>query len=74
MTRVAVGWLVQGVDDDGLPTTTEATEQVIDAPLEVEYGTRRVQVSTQLQDADDARDVADRILARTSVTDWRATA
>jgi hypothetical protein len=72
VTRVAVGWLVQGVDDDGLPTTTDSTVQVVDAGLEALYGTRRVQVSTQLQAADDATDVADRILARTSATDWRA--
>jgi hypothetical protein len=72
VTRVAVGWLVQGVDDEGLPTTTDATVQVVDAELETSYGTRRVQVSTQLQAEDDARDVAGRILGRTSATDWRA--
>lgn len=72
VTRVAVGWKVQGTDDEGNPTTSDATEQVVDADMEVLYGTRRVQVSTELQSATDAANVASRVLARTSDTDWRA--
>lgn len=70
-TRAAIGWLEQGVDDDGKPTTTDRTETVIDAGLETIYGIRRIQVSTLLQSAVDARTVAQHILARTSSTDWR---
>ena len=72
VTRVAVSWLVQGVDDEGQPTTTDATVQVVDTALEATHGTRRVQVSTQLQDATDAEDVADRILSRSGPDTWRA--
>lgn len=72
VTRVAVGWLVQGVDDEGQPTTTESTVHEVDAQLEVDFGTRRVSVSTQLQAEVDATGVAQRILARTSPTGWRA--
>lgn len=72
VTRVAVGWQVQGVDDEGMPTTSEATYHTIDAPLEAEVGTRAVSVSTQLQAEADAIDVGARILARTSPTGWRA--
>jgi hypothetical protein len=72
VTRVAVSWKVQGVDDDGLPTTTDSTVHEIDPGLEAIHGSRRVSVSTQLQAADDAIDVAQRILARTSPADWRA--
>lgn len=73
VTRVAVGWNVQGVDTDGLTTTTEATEQLVDVALEVQHGTRRVQVSTDLQSAADAADVAQRILSRSTPVDgWRA--
>ena len=72
VTRVAVGWLVQGVDDKGQPATTDATVEVVDAALEVVHGTRRVQVSTQLQDGTDAADVAQRVLSRTGPDTWRA--
>lgn len=72
MTRVSVGWLVQGVDGDGLPTTTAATELVVDAALEAQYGTRGASISTQLQAATDAQDVAQRVLARSSPSGWRA--
>lgn len=72
VTRAAVTWQEQGVDDDGLPTTTERTETLIDAELEAVYGVRRVSLSTQLQAQADALDVAAKLLARTSVSDWRA--
>lgn len=72
VTRVAVTWKQQGVDDKGNPTTTDVTEYLIDAPLELLLGTRGVSVSTQLQAATDAQAVAARIKARTSPTGWRA--
>lgn len=71
-TRTAVTWLEQGVDDDGKPTTTDRTVTVIDPVLEAAYGVRRVSVSTLLQAEADARAIATAILARTSLTGWRA--
>lgn len=71
-TRVAVTWLEQGVDDDGMPTTTERTVTVIDGTLEPDYGVRRISYSTLLQAESDATNVANRILNRTSLTGWRA--
>lgn len=71
-TRASVQWLEQTVDDKGKPSPTERTVTVIDADLETEYGIRTISVSTLLQAEADARDVADRILARTSIRDWRA--
>jgi hypothetical protein len=71
-TRVSVTWKAQGVDDQGLPTTTEVTEHLIDAALEAEHGTRAVSVSTELQSATDANAVAQRVLKRTSSDAWRA--
>ena len=71
-TRVNVTWKLQGVDDEGLNTTTDVTERVIDAALEQQYGTRGVSVSTELQSATDAEDVAQRVLTRTSADSWRA--
>lgn len=72
VTRASVTWQEQGVDDEGQPTTTERTVTVIDSALELLYGTRRLSLSTQLQDEEDALDVAARLLSRTSVSDWRA--
>jgi hypothetical protein len=72
VTRASVGWLVQGLDDEGHPATTDATVYEIDAQLELEHGTRGVSVSTQLQSAADATNVAQRILSRTSPQGWRA--
>lgn len=72
LTRVSVGWLVQGVDDEGKPTTTDATELVVDPALEVVHGTRGASISTQLQAALDAQDVAQRVLSRSSPDGWRA--
>lgn len=70
-TRASVTWKVQGVDDKGLPTTTDATEYVIDTARETLYGTRNVSVSTQLQSAADAQGVAQRILSRATPAGWR---
>lgn len=72
-TRVAVTWLEQGVDEEGKATTTERTVTLVDDALEATYGQRGVSVSTLLADADDARDVASRILTRTSIVGWRVT-
>ena len=72
ITRAAVGWQEQGVDDEGEVETTDRTVTVIDTALEVTYGSRRLSLTTQLQDEDDARTVARRLLDRTSDTDWRA--
>lgn len=72
VTRAAVVWQEQGVDDEGQPTTTERTVTLIDSGLEATYGVRRLSLSTQLQSSADAMDVAAKLLARTSVSDWRA--
>jgi hypothetical protein len=72
VTRAAVSWLEQTVDQDGKPGTKEHTELVVSAPLEARLGTRRIGVTTQLVSADDARDVANRLMARLAVRDWRA--
>lgn len=71
-TRAAVGWLEQGVDDDGQPQTTERTVTLVDAELEARFGQRGYSLSTQLQAEADASDVAGRILGRSSFTGWRA--
>lgn len=71
-TRSSVTWKLQGVDEEGNPTTTDVTEYVIDEPLEERHGTRSVSVSTELQSQADARSVAGRVLARTSSDAWRA--
>ena len=71
-TRAAVSWLEQITDDQGKPGTAEHTEIVIDAPLEVTYGTRRISATTQLTTAADALDVANRLMARLTVGGWRA--
>jgi len=71
-SRVAVTWLEQGVNDEGRIETTERTYTLIDTALEEAYGYRRIGVSTMLQAEADARHVADRILARTSLIGWRS--
>lgn len=72
VTRAQVGWLLQGVDDKGKPTTTQVNEVLIDVALEAQHGVRAVSLSTQLQAAPDAADVAQRILSRSSPDGWRA--
>jgi hypothetical protein len=71
-TRVNVTWKQQGVDDEGKNTTTDVTEHVIDPALELTHGTRAVSVSTELQSAADASNVAAQVMARTSSDAWRA--
>jgi hypothetical protein len=73
ITRAAVTWQEQGVDDEGQPATTEHTVTLINTELEAQLGSRRLSLTTQLQAEDDATDVAQKLLARTSVSDWRAT-
>ena len=70
VSRAAITWLVQGVDSDGLPTTTESTYTLVD-PVREQDGTRRYGVSTQLTTQADAANVASRILGRTQLG-WRA--
>ena len=72
VTRAAVSWQEQTVDEDGLPAPTERTETLIDTALEAIYGTRRISVSTQLQAREDAIGVAERLLARLTADSWRA--
>lgn len=72
-TRASVTWKVQGLDNEGNPTTSDATESVVDPALESQYGTRNVSVSTELQAATDAQAVAQRIMARATPEGWRAT-
>ena len=72
VTRAAISWQEQTVDDDGVPAPTERTEMEIDAELELVHGVRRISVSTQLVAAQDALDVASRLLARLTVDSWRA--
>lgn len=71
-TRVAVTWLEQTLDDAGNPDPTERTVTVIDSGLEASYGKRRIAVSTLLQSQADALHVANQVLGRTHITDWRA--
>lgn len=72
-TRAAVTWLEQGVDDDGKPTTTERTVTLVDDELEADYGRRAMSVQTLLQAEADALEVAQRLLVRSTLTDWRLT-
>lgn len=72
VTRAAVSWQEQGVDDEGKTTTTERTVTLVDEPAEAQYGARSLSLSTQLQAEADAAVVADKILARTSISGWRA--
>jgi hypothetical protein len=71
-TRVGVTWLEEELDEEGQTGTTERTETVIDDELEALYGFRSVHVGTMLQSADDARRIAEHILARLTFTGWRA--
>jgi hypothetical protein len=71
-TRAVVSWQEQTLDDEGQPAPTERTVTVVDVDAEVELGTRRISLSTLLQSSGDAAAVADRLLARTSSSDWRA--
>lgn len=72
VTRASVSWQEQGVDDDGKNTTTEHTVTIIDDALEDAHGVRGLSLSTQLQAEADAHAVAEKLLARTSISDWRA--
>jgi hypothetical protein len=72
VTRVAVSWQEQAVDDQGEPTTpTERTDTLIDAALEARLGTRRAAVSTVLVSEADAAGIAQLILGRLHLASWR---
>jgi hypothetical protein len=71
LTRVAVGWQEQTLNDDGLPAPTEHTYTITDAPAEVAEGTRLGSLSTLLISQADAAVVALRILSRAGSTAWR---
>jgi hypothetical protein len=71
-TRAVVTWQEQTLDGEGHPAPTERTETAVDAAGEAELGTRRISLSTLLQDQAAARAVAERLLARTTFEDWRA--
>jgi hypothetical protein len=70
-TRVAVTWREQTLNDKGQPAPTDRVEQVADATLEQQVGTRRIAVSTQLAAQADAARVANSVLGRTSTPGWR---
>jgi hypothetical protein len=71
-TRAVVSWQEQTLDDEGHPAPTERTLSVIDVDAEAQLGTRRISLSTLLQSPVDAVAIAERLLGRTSSSDWRA--
>jgi len=71
VTRAAVQWLDQTLDDKGYPSPTQRTVTAIDPVLEAALGTRRVSVSTVLANQADAAAVADKLLGRLRVSTWR---
>lgn len=71
VTRAAVQWLDQTLDDKGYPSPTQRTVTAVDPALEARLGTRRVSVSTMLVNEADAAVVANKLLARLHVTTWR---
>lgn len=71
VNTVALTWLEQTTNDEGKPAPTERTIVVTDPALVTALGTRRIATSTVLADEAPARAVANSLLARTSVTDWR---
>ena len=64
LTRIDVTWLEQ-TTSEGLPAPTERRIRVLDSAAELEYGVRRMGLSTQLTSSADAIDVGNRILGRT---------
>jgi hypothetical protein len=71
VTRVAVSWQDQTLDDKGQPAPTERTTTLIDAALEDRLGTRRAAVSTLLTSDADASSVAALLLGRLHLASWR---
>ena len=71
ISRVDATWREQTLDQDGLPSPTDRGIRVVDAELEAVYGVRRLGLSTPLTSADDAIDVANRVLARTRTPQGR---
>ena len=74
VTRVATQWLDQTLDDKGYPSPTQRTYTVVDAAAEADLGTRRASVSTLLTTQADAAVVADKLLGRLRVSQWRVQA
>jgi hypothetical protein len=72
VTRVAVTWQEQTVDEEGEPAAaTERTYTLIDAALEARLGTRRAAVSTVLVSEADAIGIGQLILGRLHLASWR---
>jgi hypothetical protein len=71
ITRADVTWLQEGLDDNGLVTTTEVTESLVAPDREAVAGVRRLGLSTLLRTAADAHTVATAVLARTG-QGWQA--
>lgn len=69
-TRTGITWREQTLDEEGNVKPTDRTLVVIDPVKERSYGSRNVSVQTLLTTREDAREVADRILAR-AVGIWR---
>jgi hypothetical protein len=70
-TRAVITWREQTVDDQGQPAPTDRTLTLIDAPLELALGVRRIAVSTLLTTVNAATAVGNRILARLHRQSWR---
>jgi hypothetical protein len=71
VTRAAVQWLDQTLDDKGYPAPTQRTVTTVDPVLEASLGTRRLSVSTILVAEADALLVADKLLGRLRSSTWR---
>lgn len=72
-TVAAVTWAEQGLDDDGLPSTTDRTVTVTAAAGDLDrYDTRRLSITTELISATDATTYANRALAQARAVGWRA--
>lgn len=70
ITRASVTWREQTLNA-GLPAPTDRELTVADAALELELGTRRLGISTQLTTQNDAQTLAARVLARLREQSWR---
>lgn len=71
ITVVALTWLEQTLDDDGLPAPTERTIIVQDDPAIATYGTRRLSYATELTSSSNGLTLANRLLATARTVGWR---
>jgi hypothetical protein len=71
VTVVAVQWLEQTLNDEGIPAPTERQLVVNDTAAQATYGTIRYSVSTELTGVVDAGALAGNILARSRYTGWK---